>query len=171
MLTRKILSYKAKGLIKKNLVLRSSMAYNQVNSIGIIFSIDTKEKHEIIKSLVKRLESDGKQVDVLAYLPRKKENYEFLFDYFTGKDLSFWGNFTSETVLKFTQKPFDYLFYIDERSNFLIRTVLAMSKAKCRVAKFDDSNEQFSEMMVQVPGKNQLKHLVDEMYRYTKSLS
>ncbi len=171
MLTKKILSYKTKGLVKKNQVIRSSMAYNQVNTVGILFTVDTREKHEIIKHLVKQLETDGKKVEVLSYLPKKKENHEFLFDFFTANDLSFWGNYTSEAVLKFVEKPFDYLFYIDEQSNLLIRNLLAMSKAKCRVAKYDNCNEQFSEMMVQVPGKNQMKHLVDEMYRYTKILS
>lgn len=171
MLSKRILTYKAKGHVKKNVIPRGSMSYNMVSTVGIVFTIDSKEKHEIIKSFVKQLEEDGKKVDVLAYLPHKKENHEFLFDFFTEKDISFWGKFNSEFVTKFTNKSFDYLFYIDEQSNLLVQNVLAMSKAKCRIAKFDESNEQFCEMMVRVPGKGQLKKLVEEMYRYTKILS
>jgi len=171
MLSKRILTFRAKGHLKKNTIPRGSMSYNEVHDVGVVFSIDSKEKHEIIKSFVKHLEEDGKKVDVLAYLPHKKENHEFLYDFFTEKDISFWGKFNSEYVSRFANKSFDYLFYIDEESNLLLQTVLAMSKAKCRIAKFDASNEQFCEMMVQVPGKGQLKKLVDEMYRYTKILS
>ena len=171
MLSKKILKYKAKGYLKKNLVPRQSMSYNKVHDVGIIFSIDSKEKHEIIKSFAKKLEEDGKNVFVLAFLPHKKENHEFLYDFFTEKDISFWGKFNSEYVTKFANKSFDYLFYIDEESNLLLQSILAMSKAKCRIAKFDESNEKFCEMMVRVPGKGQLKKLTEEMYRYTKILS
>jgi hypothetical protein len=147
------------------------MAYDEVKKVGIVFSIDGRDKHEIIKSFIKQLETDGKDVQVLAFLPKKKENHEFLFDFFTEKDLTFWGNITSDKVNSFVNQPFDYLFYIDEDSDILLQNILAMSKAKCRVGKFDESNEKFCEMMIKVPGKGQLKQLTSEMYRYTKILS
>ncbi len=171
MLTKKFIHYKSNGFLKKNKIPRTSMAYHLVNKIGVIFTIDTLEKHNVIKRFVKQLEKDGKKVDVLAFLPKKKENHEFLFEFFTDKDISFWGNITAEQVHKFANQSFDYLFYIDEESNPLIRQILAMSKAKCRVAKRDEANERFCEMMVHVPGSNQLPKLADEMYRYTKILS
>lgn len=172
MLTKKLLNYKTRGLAKKNSFPRTSMQYNQVNLVGLIFTIGSKEKHESIKSLVKRLEEDGKKVVVLAFLPKKQENHEFLFDFFTEKEVSFWGKINSDKVSSFAKQPFDYLFYIDQESNLLIRNVLAMSKAKCRISTYDEQNSQYSEMMVQVPGKGaSIKQLVDEMYRYTKLLS
>lgn len=171
MLTKKILNYKTRDLAKKNSFPRASMRYNQVNLIGLIFTIGSKEKHESIKSLIRQLENDGKKVEALAFLPKKQENHEFLFDFFTDKDVSFWGKINSEKVIGFANKQFDYLFYIDEESNLLIRNVLAMCKAKCRISKNDTQNAQYSEMMVQIPGKGSIKQLIDEMYRYTKLLS
>ena len=53
---------------------------------------------------------DGKQVQVLEFLPKKKENPEFMFDYFTIEDLNFWGKLSNEQVEKFTKINFDYLF-------------------------------------------------------------
>lgn len=171
MLTKKLINLRTKSLLKKNPTHRSSMIYDKADQIGVIFTIDSKEKHDTIKSFIKQLEADGKKVDVIAYLPKNKENYEFLFDFYTAKDISFWGSFTSDKVTSFASKSFDYLFYIDTQSNILNRNILAMSKAKCRVAPFDELNEDYSEMMVQVPKKASITELVNEMYRYTKLLS
>lgn len=171
MLTKTFINYRNKSLLKKNRIARSSMNYDQVNKVGILFTIDSKEKHNTIKGFIKELEADGKQVEVVAYLPKNQENHEFLYDFYTSKDISFWGSITSERVISFASKPFDYLFYLDNQSNLLNRNILAMSKAKCRITPFDEQNEEFSEMMVQVPKNNGMKQLVDEMYRYTKLLS
>lgn len=169
MVNKTLLSYKTKSLVKKNTVQRGSIAYQSVESVGIVFSIDDETKHQSIKRFIHQLENDSKKVEVLAYLPKKKENHEFLFDFFTIKDLNFWGSFTSQKVEQFASKPFDYLFYIDLDSNAFIRNILAMSKAKCRVGKYNDENAPFCEMMLQTA--NDINSLVDEMYKYTKILS
>lgn len=170
MLSKKILSYKTKALVKSSKISRSSISYDQAKSIGIIFSVEDLAKHETIKKLKKQLEKDGKTVQVLAFLPRGKENFEFLFDFFTIKDITLWGNFTAEQVISFANKSFDYLFYADESYNPMIGNILAMSKAKCRVGKFNKTNNQFCELMIQTQNGS-IQHLVDEMYRYTKILS
>lgn len=171
MITKKLLAYRTSKLSRKNSAPRSSIGYNKVESIGILFTIENKVKHENVKALIKQLELDGKTVEVLAYLPKNNENHEFLFDFFTAKDISFWGKFTSDLIEKFSLKSFDYLFYIDNQSNLIMRNILAMSKAKCRIAHSNELNAPYSEMMVQVEEKNSIKKLTDEMYRYTKMLS
>lgn len=170
MLNKKLLSYKTKTLAKQNKVHHMSTSYDQVESIGIIFSITDHDKHEVVKKFIKKLERDGKKVEVLAFLPEGGENFDFVFDFFTVKDVTFWGNFTSPQVLDFASKPFDYLFYLDDSaSNPLIRNILAMSKAKCRIAKYAEENNPFCEMMIQTT--NGVQQLADDMYKYTKILS
>src|SRR5437868_15226420 len=96
--------------LKKNKSLRASVAYPHAKSVGILFSVEDKQKHVAVKEFIHQLEQDGKQVKVLEYLPLKKENYEFMFDFFTIKDLSFWGQINSTIAQKFSETPFDYLF-------------------------------------------------------------
>jgi len=105
---------------------------------------------------------------VLEYLPKKKENYEFLFDFFTLDDLSFWGNITSERAVRFSNTAFDYLFYIDSQSNPLVLNLLARSKALCRVGKFNESDSPYFEMMIEDSGST--KSLIDNVYKYTRQL-
>ncbi|MBX2917033.1 MAG: hypothetical protein KF856_17315 [Cyclobacteriaceae bacterium] len=159
---------RTESALKKNRTLRSSKPYKQAVTVGILFTVEDKQKHTDIKEFIHQLEQDGKKVQVLEYLPEKKENYEFKFDFFTIKDINFWGTLQSATAEKFIQTPFDYLFYIDLRPNPIMLNVLANSKAHCRVGKFMDSQQAYLELMIEQNGTN--KGLIETIYNYTKQL-
>lgn len=162
------LKWRTRAALRKNGSLRTSTPYKKSNSIGVIFSVEDRQKHDDIKEFVRLLEQDGKQVQVLEFLPKKKENYEFLFDFFTVQDLNFWGKIANDKAEQFGKTPFDYLFYIDGEHNPLILNLLAGSKAHCRVGKYQEGNEAFFEFMIQSSGT--LKGLMENMYKYTKQL-
>jgi hypothetical protein len=154
--------------LKKNKAARASTPYRQASTVGILFSVEDKKKHDDIKEFIRKLEHDGKKVQVLEYLPQKKDNYEFKFDFFTLKDLSFWGKIESEKTLKFSDTSFDYLFCIDTAPNPMLLYLLARSKSKCRVGRFHDEDKSFFEMMIDSNGDT--KNLIDSMYKYTTQL-
>jgi len=154
--------------LKKNKTTRSSKPYKQAATVGILFTVEDKQKHLDIKDLIHHLEQDGKKVQVLEYLPEKKENYEFKFDFFTSKDLTFWGNLNSAIAEKFIETPFDYLFNIDRQPHPLILHLLARSKAHCRIGRYDEQGQTYFEMMIEQNGTN--KGLIETMYNYTKQL-
>src|SRR5262245_49112049 len=126
----KLLEISTKSNLRRNNASRSSLPYKQATKIGIVFTVEDKQKHLLIKELIKKIEQDGKSAEVLCYLPHDKVNYEFIFDFFSSKDFSFWGKLTSEKAIKFSETPFDYLLYLDTESNPLILNLLARSKAK-----------------------------------------
>ena len=80
------LKMRTRSALRNNKGLRASIPYQQAQSIGIIFTVEDKQKHDDIKAFIHQLEHDGKKVKVLEFLPKKKENYEFLFDFFTIED-------------------------------------------------------------------------------------
>lgn len=162
------LQIRTHAALKKSKGLRASMPFKQAHNIGILFSVEDKQKHTDIKEFIHQLEQDGKKVQVLEYLPLKQENYEFMFDFFTIKDLTFWGKINSAQALKFSETPFDYLFYIDREHNPLALYLLATSKARCRVGRFHQEGSSFFEMMIEQNGTN--KGLIETMYKYTKQL-
>jgi hypothetical protein len=162
------LKYKTKAYIKNNTTPRTSLPYKQAQNIGIIFSVEDRAKHDQVKDFVKRLELEGKQVKVIQYLPTNKDNYEFLYDFFTDKDLNMWGTIKSENAIRFSDTPFDYLFYLDITPNPLVLNLLARSKAKCRVGKFFPKGEPYFEFMLEV--NDGTKSLIDTIHRYTSKL-
>ena len=155
-------------LLRNNNTPRTNVPYKKAQQIGIIFSVEDKMKHDNVKELIKKFEQDGKQVTVIEFLPENKDNYEFRFDFFTEKDLSFWGNITSTGALKFADTPFDFLYYLDTTPNVMILHLLALSKAKCRVGRSWDEGTSYFEFMVE--SVENIKVLIETMYKYTALL-
>jgi hypothetical protein len=162
------LKLKTNSVLQKSKGFRSNLPYKQARTVGVLFSVEDKQKHFVIKEFIKKLEQDDKVVQVLEYLPAKHENYEFKFDFFTEKELSFWGNITSSSANQFADAPFDFLFYIDLEPNVFVLNVLARSKAKCRVGKHFDGGEQYLELQIESAGGVQA--LIDGMYKYATQL-
>src|SRR5688572_11724458 len=106
------LQYSTNSHLRKNKSARTCLPYSEAQNIGLIFTVEDKQKHYNIKELVKRLEKDGKKVTVLCFLGEDKQNYEFLFDFFTARDFNMWGNVSSTAAIRFTGIAFDYLFYL-----------------------------------------------------------
>jgi len=155
-------------LIKRQKASRATVPYRDAQQIGIIFSVEDKAKHETVKQLIRKFEQDGKQVQVLEFLPEKKDNYEFKFDFFSDNDLSFWGKITSGYALRFAAKPFDYVFYLDTVPNPLILHLLATSNAKCRVGRSWSEGHPYFELMVDSAGNINL--MSESMYNYATQL-
>lgn len=164
----RFLKWRTLSALKKNQGIRTSIPYRQAKNVGIIFSVEDRAKHDAVKDFIKQLELDEKKVTVLEFLPSKKENYEFLFDFFTVKDLTFWGKIDSIKADRFIESPFDYVFYVDSSPNPLIINLLARSKGHCRIGRFTESESSCFELMIQSNGS--AKSLIDNMYKYTKQL-
>ena len=159
---------RTQSALKKNKTLRTSIPYSKAVNIGIIFTVEDKEKHVAIKELIHLLEHDGKKVHVLEFLPEKRNNHEFKFDFFTIQDLSFWGELKASNAIKFMETPFDYLFYIDKEANPLILHLMARCKAHCRVGKYSEADRPYFELMIEENGT--IKRLIETMYNYTRQL-
>lgn len=162
------LRHRTGNQLKRNKTVRRSTPYQQAQTIGILFSVEDKRKHDDIKEFIQKLQHDGKKVQVLEFLPEKKDNFEFMFDFFTIKDISFWGKIESAKTLKFSDTPFDYLFCLDTKLNPMIAYLLARSKSKCRVGRYLENEKVFFELMIDSNGST--KNLLEGMYKYTTQL-
>lgn len=162
------LRYHTNSQVKKNKTLRESITFARAQNVGILFSIEDRAKHDVVKELIKKLEGEGKKVTVLAFLPEKKENFEFLFNYFTVKDISFWGNLQSNDALSFSNTSFDFLYCLDEVPNLMVLNILARCKAKCRIGKYADGNEAYFELMIE--SKSGIKSLAEAALKYSREL-
>jgi hypothetical protein len=169
MLGNKLLKYRLGKQIAKERNL-GSVGYKDARFVGILFSAEDLKKHEAIKKLLRNLDKDGKKVEVMSFLPTDTQNFEFKFNFFTKDEISWQGTFKSKDVLSFMTQPFDYLFYLDFESSPMMRYILAMSKAKCRIGHFDEENRPVCELMV-APELATYDSLIKEMYKYTQILT
>jgi hypothetical protein len=164
----KLLKARTDWELKKNKASRSTVPYQQALNVGVVFTVEDKQKHESIKEFIKKLEHDGKKVQVIEFLPETEKIMNSSLISFLKKDLSFWGKITAENALRFSEKPFDFLFYIDINPNPFILYLLARGKARCRVGRSWEQGRPYFEFMIESINSNQ--SLIEGIYKYTTQL-
>jgi hypothetical protein len=164
----RFLEIRTRALLRRNRTERTTVPYKTAKQIGVIWTVEDKIKHDTIKGLIKKFEQDGKEVQVIEFLPKNKDNYEFRFDFFTEDNLSFWGDINSAGALKFANSAFDYLFYLDATPNPLILNLLARSKAKCRVGRSWEEGHPYFELMID--SASNINVMSETMYKYASQL-
>lgn len=164
----KFLRLRTQNQLRKNNTQRTSISFKKAERVGLLFTIEDRTKHDHIKQFIHRLEQDGKKVQAFAFLPPKKENFEFLFDFFSPQEVSFWGAVKSDHALRFADTAFDYLLCLDNKPNDYICYLLARSKARCRAGIFREELKPYFELMV--TGVKTTSALIEQLYQYTQKL-
>lgn len=169
MVGARLLIYKTNKQAKNKTSRACSLSYKDARKVGIIFTADDEVKHSLVKEFIKKLKKNDKDVEVICFLPKDKENHEFIFNFYTEKEISFWGKFTNPDVSKFAERTFDFLFCLDCNPHPLVEAVLGITKASCRVGCYTEGKDHFYEMMIN-PKRATTENLIDEIFRYIKVL-
>lgn len=159
------IDFRTKSEIRKR-ANKSFTGFQDATRIGILFTVEDKEKHEAVKDLIKNLEKDKKKVSTLTFLPKGKDNYDFLFDYFSEKEFDFSGKIQSEVASNFIKEPFDFLFYIDLEPSLFTKYILSASKAKCRAGFYHEELESILEFMLKNEKGTEIKNIINNLYYY-----
>lgn len=164
MILKAWLKYKTNKAQKNNKSLRESVPYKTSSRIGIIFCNDEQSKIEDADKLISLLKKDKKKVKVIAQ-EHKSAVKHLPYDTFNQDNFSFLGDFIGKPINDFINADYDFLICLDEQPNYLIRSILANSQAKCRIGKYEENNQQTFEMLLKDKGNNG-HDWVDSMYRY-----
>ncbi len=170
MFRKPLIKYRVPRVNRKLLSLRNSVRFIEAKNIGILFCSDTLEKHQAVKRIIAELEGLGKQVDVLTYLGKGKDNHEFLFKYFTKKDFNMWGRVENSHITDFVNKEFDFVLCFDFQTNLYMKYILSASHAKCRIGYLEEEAGDYFELMVKSKSKT-IQDLIDTIKQYTFSLN
>ncbi|MEO9802288.1 MAG: hypothetical protein ABJF04_03525 [Reichenbachiella sp.] len=151
--------------LKRNDAIRVSDAYKEAKKIGLLYSLDDGRSSEMLENLISKFESDRKVVSTMTFVPvaAKLENPGYA--YFNEKDLNTKGNWSKDTVEQFRKEPFDFLVSLDWNQNKYTQNILAGSKAKCRVGRYEEGKSQYFELMIS-PSDDKYESYLGEVYHY-----
>ena len=141
-------------------------------TIGVLYSYEAPEKHEIIQRFIRDLKNLDKKVSVLCYTTEKDRIHSSsnLLYAFGHEAVTVFGNITNQRVEKFLNTSFDYLFHVDIDSNPILDYLIAHNHSKCRVGNFDPMRRSLFEVMVKVTqtmAMEDIKRLTSQMLHYT----
>lgn len=168
---RFFLQFRLKYLGNKQLVVRKTLNYSQVQHIGLLIYTTQRSTSSTINRFMKTLLEDGKTVDALVYVEEQKENpYGFKYDICTEKEVNLLGNITQPKVHEFMAKNFDYLYCVCVEKSEVIDFVVKNSRAKCRIGFYDGQNADNFDFMLQLKANEGVEILVEQFLHYTKNV-
>ncbi|WP_224999216.1 hypothetical protein [Cesiribacter sp. SM1] len=162
-----ILPMRVRTQLRNNRSKRGSVTYRDAKKVGILFTMNSLDDYESIRQFENRLKKDGKEVNVLSYLPKNVENFHFHYDIFSITDFSATGQVKAGNITNFLEQKFDYLICLDKEPNLYIEYILAASAARCRIGNYVENKESLFELMIRLNGNNSVNNLIQQIYHYT----
>ncbi len=164
-------------LNRKLLKLKQTKAFNGINkakSIGILFDATKYDSYKAVKSLVKELTANNKNVKALGYVNNKKMDDQYLSDkiwqFVCKKDFNWINQPTDSSVDSFANESFDILIVLAVDPYFPIRYISSLSKSLFRVGLNGVENSIF-DMVLQVKPNESMEHHISVTMQYLKMIS
>jgi hypothetical protein len=124
---------------------------HEAKTIGILFNATHQVSFEIVKELVKDLDTKKNDIEVLGFVDSKQLIDHYLyrkgFEFFTRNQLNWYYKPTLENVETFIKKPFDILIDLSLDDPYPIRYILACSQAKFKAGRFSKEHEYLDFMI------------------------
>ncbi len=161
---KKTLKYRKHKVNAKN--------FENINSIGIIYTANKESDIAAIKSLVKTLPSKIK-VSCLGYFNEKSLKDSHLqtdkHSFFCSADLNWHFKPISKTVKDFTHKPFDVLIDLNKEKSIHMDFILFESKAHLIVGRYN--KESIYDFMINVEGNDNDSYFLEQTVKYLKMIN
>lgn len=165
MLGKFLVRIKTALALKRNDAIRVSEAYKAAKKIGLLYTLDQNRAEDLLEELIKKFESDHKEVNTMTFVPVASKLENPPYAHFDEKDLNAKGNWSNDSVKDFRNEPFDFLVSLDWNQNKYTQNILAGSKAKCRVGRYEEGKNKYFELMIS-PGNEKYESFLDEVYHY-----
>lgn len=154
---------------------RSLITFANSRSIGILYD-STNEKHfELVKRYVKEIrEVHQKEVLSLGYYDDKElppmRFSKLGMDFFTRKDLNWHFKPIAQVVRNFVHREFDILIDLHLANSLPFRYVVATSRAKFKIGRYDRAAVRFYDFMLSVDEQITFPRFIEQVNFYLKSL-
>jgi hypothetical protein len=152
------------------------VAFSDAKSIGILYDSSNEKDFELVRKYVKEIrETHHKEVLALGYydqpdLPPMRFA-KLGLDFFTKKSLNWYYKPVSPIVKNFVSKDFDILIDLHTENSIQFRYVVALSKAKFKIGRYERSAAAFYDFMISAPIHLLLPQLIEQVNHYLKSLN
>jgi len=147
------------GLVK---VEHALISLEGAHTMGIIFTATNPILDEAILKFAGRLRSEGKEVELLAYVNDKKTESKPGITVFNRKHLNWVDVPQNEQVEKFTRKKFDLLLACFTGDNLPLEYIAGVSNARWRVGIYAENKTGLYDMMVNMGGRKDLAYFLEQ---------
>lgn len=144
--------------------------FGTARSFGLLFDADKPEDYDLVKKYIKYLRDSKKKAHAIGFFDLKTlpqiEYSKLDYDFFTRKDLNWWGKPSGPFIKNFLDEEWDVLINFSLEDSFPLKYLAALSKAKMKIGPHTDSNEKLYDLMIQQPEGKNFKFFVRQVDHY-----
>lgn len=149
--------------------------FSEIRTVGIIFDSSNPEDFELVKRYVVYLREHTKKVKVIGFFSAKEIpslTYSKLeYDFFSLKELNWLGKPSSHIIDNFINEEYDILIDLNIHDHFALKYIASLSKAKFKVGKYKEGDEQIYDMMIDADNTQKLKYFLRQVDTYIAMLN
>jgi hypothetical protein len=164
-----------KQLSEKRIVGPNRFSFVGVRTVGILFDASNPEDYELVKRYVVYLREHAKKVKVLGYFSSKEIpafTYSKLeYDFFSAKETNWFGKPTTHIIDNFIEENYDLLIDLNIHDHFSLKYITALSKAKFKVGKYKEEDENIYDMMIDADNTQTLKYFLRQVDTYISMMN
>jgi len=154
---------------------RTIMNIDSANTIGILYCANNPVEVEQMKNHVHSLRDMKKEVKSLGFLNVREVplglNGSVKHQYFSLKELNWYGKPSSQFIQNFVNEEFDILFDYGIPFQLPIMFISSMSKAKCKVGRYVEKYAELYDVMIEADDTKKLEYVIRTTHNYMMVLN
>jgi len=161
--------------LKKRRRLKRPKSLGQIKTVGIIYMIPPESELNVISEFVKFFQDRNKTVKALGFTNTDLVPHycfpKLTYDYYTKKNLNWYGKPSSKFVDDFIKNDFDIMIDISCVPSFSINYIGYMSVAGFKMGKLNDENLKHYDFMFNVPDDITLAEYTKQIKHYLTNIN
>lgn len=154
---------------------RRPAGFKNIKTVGILYIVPEEKEYPFITDFVKFFQENNKIVKVLGFtncdiIP----HYCFpklTYDYFTMKNINWYGKPTHKFVDDFINNDFDLMIDLHTNNNFTLNFIGYTSQAKFKVGMMSESNLIHYDLLMNVPSDIELSEYLTQIKHYLTNIN
>lgn len=144
--------------------------FESARSFGLLFEADDPDNYDLVKKYFKYLKDSRKKVHAIGFFNLKHlpqiEYSKLDYDFFTRKELNWWGKPGEVFVKNFIDEEWDVLINFSLNDSFPLKYIASLSKAKMKIGAHIESNEAIYDLLIRQPEGKSFKFFMRQVDHY-----
>ena len=149
---------------------RAVVNLNEAKTIGVVYAVNSEETYKIVETFVKSLKTKDRYIHILGYIPVKYFPPYIIptlaTDYFTGKDINWFGKPVNAYVTDFLKREFDIIINLCMEDNYTLQYICGLSKASFKVGISGEGNTDYYDFMIEAKAGLPVEDFIKEIIHY-----
>jgi hypothetical protein len=147
--------------------------FNTAKTVGIILNANSQYTFEAAREFMKYIQGFDTKVNSIGFVDSQEVlnfySRQIGMDYFSKKNLNWYGKPKNPKVQEFIQQEFDILIDLSLNDYFPIQYIAAASNAKFKIGRFRNERSCY-DLMIDISNDKKLDFYIDQIKHYLSIL-